>query len=164
VWSNTDDGPNAGPEPPMHGHREGTPVRWGTVPCAGMDPTPRSTNGPVARAGPPNHRTGDTAAKDAALKNRRGKPAEPGSHHREGYTPLKQTLEDKARRYLAEHRVTTLTHTPHTITTRIRGEHGTYYVIGDEYGWTCNCPANTNHRTCSHILATETITQNDRHT
>lgn len=68
------------------------------------------------------------------------------------------TLITKADRYVREGRITILTHTPNTITTRIQGTN-TYYVWGDNHGYTCTCPAGQTHHTCSHIIATEAIAQ-----
>lgn len=61
----------------------------------------------------------------------------------------------KANRYLTEHRVVLLVHRPTGAMAHCTGDHGTYFIAGNDNGWTCTCPA---VGTCSHIIATEALT------
>lgn len=130
----------------MHGHREGTPVRWGTVPCPGMDPAPLLSNGPLNVRRPPNHRTGDTAEQMRPKKRAR--------RFRESQLTTAKTYA-KAIRYIEERRIDVLSRTSSTVVAHCSGDHGDYTIVGTDTGWQCNCPA---HGTCSHVIAVEALT------
>jgi uncharacterized Zn finger protein len=60
----------------------------------------------------------------------------------------------KALRYIKEDRVELFSQTHTAIVCRVRGDSGSWLVVGDDSGYTCTCPAK---RTCSHIIATEAL-------
>ncbi len=60
----------------------------------------------------------------------------------------------KANRLLTDKRVKLFGHETNTADAFVQGDHGNYFVAGDDHGWTCTCPA---VGTCSHIIATEAL-------
>ncbi len=67
---------------------------------------------------------------------------------------MKATTYAKALRYMNAGAVEVLSQTENVIVTRVKGDTGTWLVVGDDNGYTCTCPA---HTTCSHIIATEAL-------
>jgi len=62
----------------------------------------------------------------------------------------RETLEQKARRYLGEARITIRLAGPERIRALVRGMGEFFTVAFDRGGWTCSCPAK---RRCAHLEA-----------
>lgn len=82
---------------------------------------------------------------------------EPGPQRQEGVEVSRETVEQKARRYLTEGRLWVRAADAERIRAVCRGD-GEYYTLGFEpsQAWTCNCPA-TNDR-CCHLTALRLVT------
>jgi uncharacterized Zn finger protein len=68
---------------------------------------------------------------------------------------MRENVDTKARRYLVEGRVLIRHVDKSTVVAHIRGSDSYYRVVGDEHGWTCDCPA---RRRCSHETAVMLVT------
>jgi len=68
---------------------------------------------------------------------------------------VRESVEDKARRYLCEARLTVTAVDGDTVTAVCRGS-GEIYECGHDpaRGWHCSCPA----RRCAHLLALQSVT------
>jgi uncharacterized Zn finger protein len=68
----------------------------------------------------------------------------------------RETVDAKARRYLAEGRVRIRIVGPNRVSAEVYGTDGAIYRSGlDESGWRCNCPA---RKECCHISALKLAT------
>lgn len=72
---------------------------------------------------------------------------------------MRETVTEKADRLLASGRVRIMHSGCDRIVARVRGDHGTYAVVGGgELPLRCECKAAQAHMRCSHLLAVERIT------
>ena len=72
---------------------------------------------------------------------------------------MRENVETKARRYLAEGRVLIRHVDQTTVVARVRGSDTYYRVVGDEHGWSCDCLA---RRRCAHETAVQLVTVRPR--
>lgn len=74
----------------------------------------------------------------------------------------RETIEQKAKRLLAEGRLTVLVVNPEVVVARCKGDSGAEYMLGwdkQHLNWICSCPANTDfHRKCAHLRALWLVT------
>ena len=69
----------------------------------------------------------------------------------------RETITEKAERYLHEKRLTIVAVTSDIVAARCRGQGDAVYVLGWQpgYGWHCSCPARK--YICCHISALQTV-------
>lgn len=69
----------------------------------------------------------------------------------------RETIREKADRYLLEGRVHVIEAGHHGIAARVRGE-GAIYVTRYGFGrWTCTCPHPNHQTSCSHVLSLKRV-------
>lgn len=73
----------------------------------------------------------------------------------------RETVRDKAGRYLLEGRVVVERVTTHLVIATVRGEGRRYRVQWHPDHWTCSCPHQARTTDCSHITALKRITATD---
>jgi len=64
---------------------------------------------------------------------------------------MRENAEAKGRRYLTEGRLLIHTVSDRYIVGEVRGDGEVHHVTGDEGGWSCSCPATSEH--CAHLIA-----------
>jgi SWIM zinc finger len=71
---------------------------------------------------------------------------------------VREDVQTKARRYLAEGRVRIriLNEQSGVADAEVRGSGAVYSVEHDDKGWSCNCPAKS--KNCAHVLALKLVT------
>lgn len=120
----------------------------GHSPLHGMDPAPARPTARSTEQAAPYPRTGaHSGERCGSLKNERGTS---------GRATTTARTYAKANRYLSAKRVKIIHRDASLAIATCKGDHGNYWIHGDDTGWTCTCPA---HDTCSHIIATEALTQ-----
>lgn len=67
---------------------------------------------------------------------------------------MRETVEAKAARYLAEHRITLVSSTRYGVAAEAQGDGSVYEVTYRAGRWTCSCPARVQ---CCHVVAAKLI-------
>jgi len=73
----------------------------------------------------------------------------------------RETLREKADRYLLEGRVTVIEAGRHGVAARVRGEGACYTTRFSLGAWSCTCPHPNRGTSCSHVLALKRVTAPD---
>jgi hypothetical protein len=69
----------------------------------------------------------------------------------------RETVRQKADRYLLENRVTVLEAGKHGCAAQVRSEGAIYVTRYGFGGWTCSCPHPNRSTSCSHVLACKRV-------
>jgi hypothetical protein len=77
-----------------------------------------------------------------------------GNHSRR-----RESIDEKANRLLVEHRVWLETVAGPLVRALVQGDHGSWLVEHQSYGWRCSCPyPYRTTRQCSHVKAVQRVT------
>jgi uncharacterized Zn finger protein len=69
---------------------------------------------------------------------------------------MRERAEQKGRRYLTEGRLRILSLSERFISAECRGDGAIYLLASDAGGWSCSCPAVSDH--CAHLIALRLVT------